>query len=426
VNGTSTRHQLNTLINTLLDKVQDEEDEDISKTREFDFLIEGQLLRLPTLEEQLEHKSVARGEFLSGEKEVVVEYLLKEKAPTPDNNLLHDDWVSCVDANLKYIVTGSYDGSLHIWTLSGDHQIAIPGHGAPVKAVQWVDGNRLPENPKIPTMAANEYWFISSSHDETVIVWKWTSTRNDVDCLYVCRGHCRSVDCLSINGDLFASGSFDTMVKIWSLESDVQDKAGGDGSEAGTSKKPNKRLKENVETKSKVPLITLSGHSEAVTGINWLSSGDSSAVAPEVATCSMDNTLRVWDIEVNETKRTLVGSKAFLSLAYSGLTNTILTGSCDRHIRLWDPRSSEGTLVKATFSSHQAWVSSVAWSPVSEYHFMSGSFDNLVKEWDLRSTKAPLYDLMGHQDKVLCVNWSNSEYLMSGAADNQLKLFAHN
>ena len=39
------------------------------------------------------------------------------------------------------------------------------------------------------------------------------------------------------------------------------------------------------------------------------------------------------------------------------------------------------------------------------------------------SPKGPLYDMSGHSDKVLAVDWSTPRYMLSGAADNELKIF---
>lgn len=43
-----------------------------------------------------------------------------------------------------------------------------------------------------------------------------------------------------------------------------------------------------------------------------------------------------------------------------------------------------GTDISCTFSSHTGWVSCVAWSPSHSHHFVSGSYDQLVKLWDTR------------------------------------------
>ena len=39
------------------------------------------------------------------------------------------------------------------------------------------------------------------------------------------------------------------------------------------------------------------------------------------------------------------------------------------------------------------------------------------------SPKGPLYDMSGHNDKVLAVDWSMPQFILSGAADNDLKIF---
>lgn len=119
----------------------------------------------------------------------------------------------------------------------------------------------------------------------------------------------------------------------------------------------------------------------------------------------------------------IVTEKAFTGVSWSRLNGVVLGCFADRHIRLYDPRSSEGSVCKSKFTSHSLWVSSVAWSPTDENLFMSGSYDKVVKLWDTRSPKAPLYDMSGPQDKILCVDWSNSKYLVSGGADKNVHIF---
>ena len=64
------------------------------------------------------------------------------------------------------------------------------------------------------------------------------------------------------------------------------------------------------------------------------------------------------------------------------------------------------------------------WSRKDEFHFVTGSYDHMVKLWDIRSLKSSLYDLQGHEDKVLCVDWSTNQLILSGGADNSLKMFS--
>jgi ribosome biogenesis protein len=72
---------------------------------------------------------------------------------------------------------------------------------------------------------------------------------------------------------------------------------------------------------------------------------------------------------------------------------------------------------------HSQWISSARWSKTEDNLFISGSYDNQVKMWDMRSFKAPLYDLMGHEDKVMAVDWTNPKYILSGGSDNSVRIF---
>lgn len=42
------------------------------------------------------------------------------------------------------------------------------------------------------------------------------------------------------------------------------------------------------------------------------------------------------------------------------------------------------------------------------------------------SPKAPLYNLTGQNDRVLAVDWSMYQYMISGGCDNAIKIFKHN
>lgn len=39
------------------------------------------------------------------------------------------------------------------------------------------------------------------------------------------------------------------------------------------------------------------------------------------------------------------------------------------------------------------------------------------------SPKAPLYDLVGHEDKVHACDWSNPKFMVSGGSDNTVRVF---
>jgi len=108
------------------------------------------------------------------------------------------------------------------------------------------------------------------------------------------------------------------------------------------------------------------------------------------ATCSDDQTCSIWDLETQAEVACLKGHgwdvKACKWHPTKGL---LLTGSKDQLIKLWDPRSSGGSAPRclADLHAHKNTVNRLAWSPSNPYWFLSGSRDNLVKVYDIRTMK---------------------------------------
>ena len=419
LNGSLSVKKLNNLVNTIL-----KENNDSFNETKFSFLINGKFLK-DTIEKHVKEEDPN----FSQETELEIHYLVSEKSPKPVNSCLSDDWISSVQLNQNYIINGCYDGVINIWEIKNcNHLLSIPSHSSAVKDVKWISDKSIFEN--CPEDSQDLFYFVSCSNDETIIIWRWQLSQGKVDHIFTCKGHSRSVDCLDVNNDLLVSGSYDTLVKVWSLgenKSDNEEEEEEEEKEQSKSKKAKLEIDKDdhsVKHKNKTPIITLSGHSEAVSGIVWINNLlRENCGQIDIASCSLDNTIKLWDLEIGKVSQSLNGSKSFLAIDYSHLNHCLITGSCDRHIRLWDTRSAEGSLVKSSFTSHQGWVTSVKWSPVNENHFISGSYDSMVKEWDIRCTKAPLYDLIGHEDKVFCTDWSNEKYIVSGSADKHLKLY---
>ncbi|KAG1667944.1 Ribosome biogenesis protein WDR12 [Nymphon striatum] len=381
-----------TKLSSLINQLLSDSSEDHSNV-EFDFLINSKLLRENLGEHIIENQ-------ISEEDVLNIEYIEKLSAPKPKNSFQHDDWVSAVHSQDQWILTGCYDNTIHIWSLDGERKLTLPGHSGPIKALSWLS----PENESLKG-------FVSVSQDQTAILWKWNEIKNSVECVSVCRGHARSVDCVAVNlnSKLFVTGSWDKMIKIWKIDSE-------DTSEDEQARKRQKTMSGNSSSKTKTPILTLSGHHENVSSVQWIDTH-------EICSSSWDHSIIIWDAELGGMKSQLPSSKAIFNISYSQYSRYILSASADRHIRLWDPRVKDGSVIKSNYTSHTGWVTAVHWSPVNPNYFISGSHDNLVKLWDTRLGKTPLYDLTGHCDKVLCVDWSLPKYVLSGSSDNTLKIF---
>lgn len=424
LNNNVEREQLDQVVKTFLKDLERYNEKELDN-RTFDFLVGGKLLRV-SVEEHLKLYSdeIAADEVLS-EKLVEVEYILSLEPPKPLEAIQHNDWVSCVDANDSYIISGSYDNSIRIFTISDRKNILTiqDGHEKPVTKVKFL---KPASNSK-----KNELYFISCGHDEVSILRKVSTKTLKTEVVFVYRGHNRSVNSVDTCDDLVATGSFDKTLRVWStsLEEEAdQDESTrvNDPDALESGKKSGKRQKTKTSEKSigktsRSAIMTLTGHQESVTGLKFLGSCNE---YNSIASCSMDRSICIWDIEVGECKRRIYSAKPMLGIDFCPERNMIISASCDRFVRAWDARAPDNASAKAAYTSHSAWVSSVAFGLASTNHFISGGYDNVIKLWDLRSSKACLYDLIGHHDKVLDVNWTNPDYALSGSADSTLKVFA--
>ena len=81
----------NDSLNHLLNELLREHDEHFLKRIDFDFLVNGELLRTPLIEH-------LQGRTLTKDDCIDVEYIERVPGPQPKDALLHDDWVSGVQA----------------------------------------------------------------------------------------------------------------------------------------------------------------------------------------------------------------------------------------------------------------------------------------------------------------------------------------
>ncbi|CAF1028187.1 unnamed protein product [Brachionus calyciflorus] len=384
ISSSSTSQNLNALLIGILKSDDNDLETDFS-TIDFDFYINGNYL-LTTLDDLIQTLPDIKIESI-----IEIEYTERNPAPEPIDSVILDDWVSSIKGLNDLILIGCYDTSVQIWNKTGELIVSLPGHTGPVKSVAWI----------------NESKILSSSHDQSILVWNLS--KNVLTKSVKCVGHTESVECIDINDDKskFISTSWDKMIKLWNLneEDELEESV------------ITKKKKSDVPSRVKTPIITLSGHSENVSSCKWMD--DKTA-----CTASWDHSIRLWDLFTGqETKMLKSSNKIFLSIDYSKLNGLISSGSNDSLVRIYDPRSNEGNLVKISLSSHSAWVSSVAWSKSNQNQLVTGSYDNTAKLWDIRNPKSSMYDMLGHEDKVLCVDWSMDNLILSGSADNTFKMY---
>lgn len=139
-----------------------------------------------------------------------------------------------------------------------------------------------------------------------------------------------------------------------------------------------------------------------------------------ILTGSNDKTVRLWDLEKGRCLRELGGhTNEVLSVAFSADQRRALSGSIDNTARLWD--LSTGRCLRA-LKDHTGGVWSVAWS-TDQRRSLSGDANGVLRLWDLKSERC-LRTLNGHTDFVNCVAWSTHQHhALSAASDNTVRLW---
>lgn len=379
-------------------------DASASTPAEFEFLVQDELL-VGSLRQLLQDRALPMDALLRAE------YFPRRAAPAPHAELTLGDFVSCVRASSSgRLLIGCYDRSLAIGDICGGAtdglSVTVPGaHDKEVKAVDWLAD---------PDGDSAQKVFVSGGHDQDCRIWRLES--DSASCLAVCKGHAASVLCLAGSPGPacghFASGSFDGQVKLW--RSGAEENGEDTVRETGGIEHHSKHA-----VPCRVPLRTLAGHKDAVHSVAYAGAG-------QLFSGGADCCIRLWDVELGAETALLRAPSALLSLHSRPDGRALLAGCAGPQPRLYDPRSSGDNLV-ACFSAHDSWVSGVRWCPRPDSQlFATCGYEGLVKLWDLRCARAPLYDLRDHDGIVTCVDWSETGHVVSSSADCTVKVFKAN
>ena len=137
---------------------------------------------------------------------------------------------------------------------------------------------------------------------------------------------------------------------------------------------------------------------------------------------SGDKTLKLWDVASGQKIRTFRGHSSYISsLAFASDGSTILSGGGygDNTIKLWDVNSGQEI---RTFQGHSDWVNSVDFASDGRT-VLSGSQDGTLRLWDVASGQT-IRTLMGHTSGIYSVAFaSDGRTALSGSSDKTIKLW---
>ncbi|KAG5652948.1 hypothetical protein H0H81_002956 [Sphagnurus paluster] len=295
----------------------------------------------------------------------------------------HTDGVVCLNFDSNVLASGSADATIKVWNLRTGGAFTLRGHNDWVNAVQLWDSNpgARAESTNIslfdvasrgsmsPQCSANEIdagkMLFSASDDGTIKLWDLTLRT----CIRTMTGHMGQVQSMKL---LTASDCSDDELRAEEakFESSKVDKSDQEapGSLSTVYTIPNGATCTSniIAEPSRMPKLQSSSPPPPAT----LASGKK----PVLISGSLDNTIRLWDVETGKCIRTFFGHiEGVWAVASDKLR--LVSGSHDRTIKVWSRDEGKCT---ATLVGHQAAVSCLA---LGEDKIVSGSDDSHVKIW---------------------------------------------
>ena len=126
--------------------------------------------------------------------------------------------------------------------------------------------------------------------------------------------------------------------------------------------------------------VTFEGHTDGVDSIAFHPDGHT------LVSGSRDSTIRLWDIKAGESIAVLQADQ-IRTIAFSPDGTTVASGSYDGAVKLWDVANLSE---KAVFSGHTQGLESVAFSPDGRT-LASGSQDGTVRLWDVETAQVKVF-----------------------------------
>lgn len=168
------------------------------------------------------------------------------------------------------------------------------------------------------------------------------------------KGHSDGIMCLQFDDAILATGSYDSTVKIWDIETGKE-------------------------------IRTLAGHDSGVRALMF--------DERKLISGSLDKTLKIWDWRTGKCLSTLPGHTGGVVCLHFN-ENLLASGSVDTTIKIWNFADKSCYALKG----HTDWVNSVRIDSDSRTIF-SASDDQTVRMWDL-DTKACVRIFKGHVGHV--------------------------
>ncbi|KAK4046647.1 ribosome biogenesis protein ytm1 [Microbotryomycetes sp. JL201] len=423
------RFHLSELINQVLET---------SSPVPFDFLINSTLLRTTLGQYCLATNT-------SEEVTLEIEYLPSTLPPKLESTTPAQDWISDISlAQHDSILSASYAGTLSLASSSSTEPLTFSGHLQAVLSCCYVDnafagvsGHSWVASGGMDRIARVwQYQPAASTDSSTAAPTPQTLYTLHLHNSSVSSVRARQLDSSSARQSphLLTAG-WDGLIGLWDLSPGVNESneplEAEDGDENGDGRKKKRRKQATSQSKAKAPINVLRGHEGKVSSAIFDHSSATTAYS-----AGWDHTVRSWDLETGSETAAKASTcdKVIYSLAQMATPNLLATGTADRQVCFFDLRTSSDSSsapisqnISLTLFGHTSVVSSVKNHPTKPLTLVSGSFDGTVRVWDARSPKQSLFvlpmpalqDASSSIDKVLSVDW-DGDRIVAGGQGSQL------
>ena len=310
----------------------------------------------------------------------------------------HTDGITCLQFDRKHLITSSYDATIKIWNIeSGQCIRTLTGHTRGIRSLVF-------DNQKL----------ISAGLDSTIKVWNY----HNGQCISTYRGHDDAVVSVDFLDKTIVSGSADNTVKVWHVDSRTCYTLRGHSDWVNSVKiHAPSNVAFSASDDTSVRMWDLESHKCIRVFGGLENDGHIGQVQCVIPFTYKDQLVKdeIGDNSQGSRSSTRSSEQEEDEFVFNPKYPThLLTSSLDNTIKLWDVNS--GKCIRTQFGHIEG-----VWSISSDnFRIISGAHDRLVKVWDLQDGKC--LHTWSNDSSVSCVGLSDSSFAV-GLENGIVKMY---